>query len=593
MARMMWEPFVVFAIWAATCGLLLGVEPTQEPTRDRLAEPKANAEFPTRTKATVVPILTRQRLFSIPFYLNPQVRPPQEVLLFVSGDQGQTWSLYQRRRALDQKFDFQAGGDGEYWFVVRTDQDGQPPDSNVKPEKIVVVDTVAPELTVTVDVTPSGSLQGRWHAADENLDHTTFRLQYQVPGEDQWLPVTVDLPSPEPQRTEYDGRVSWTVLQRQGSVRVRAEVLDRAGNSAEYDEQIELRAGVPAPLAGTFSPGVDGRQRERPLINSPPPLPWTIDSTASEKPNDVHGTETGAPELPPPASASNRFVSDANPPPSESSPVRPEAAQPTAPSDYVFRSDDRGIPMRESAGPPSEIKTSSNSEVAFRQGNPASPVQETELRLRPDRSLPMTASPRFNLEYEFVDINAQDVARVELWITEDAGRTWTFYGTDADRSPPFDVEVPREGIYGFRLLIQDQHGNSAIAPQAGDQPDLSIGVDWTRPEAKLNGARFIADFSGRALEINWEATDRNLGNTPIRLSYAGSPQDAWTPITADLPNLGQFRWRPDVDLPERLFLQLEVIDQAGNLTRVQMPEPIVVRETVPQGRIRRIDPIVE
>jgi hypothetical protein len=38
---------------------------------------------------------------------------------------------------------------------------------------------------------------------------------------------------------------------------------------------------------------------------------------------------------------------------------------------------------------------------------------------------------------------------------------------------------------------------------------------------------------------------------------------------------------------------LEVFDQAGNMTRVQLPEPILVRETVPQGRIRRLDPVVD
>ena len=146
--------------------------------------------------ATPPPIVTRQRLFSIPFYLNPQARPPQEVLLYVSGDQGRAWSLYQRRRAIDGKFDFQAGGDGEFWFCVRTDQDSLPPTDKAQPEKVVVVDTAEPEMSMNIQVSPSGFLKGRWRVLDPNLDASTFQLQYQLAGEDRWRPVTVDLPAP-------------------------------------------------------------------------------------------------------------------------------------------------------------------------------------------------------------------------------------------------------------------------------------------------------------------------------------------------------------------------------------------------------------
>ena len=75
-------------------------------------------------------IATRQALFAIPFRVERSNDPawqPVEAQLYVSTDRGAHWRLYTqghgRRRS---HFTFRAGGDGEYWFAIRTaDRSGQ------------------------------------------------------------------------------------------------------------------------------------------------------------------------------------------------------------------------------------------------------------------------------------------------------------------------------------------------------------------------------------------------------------------------------------------------------------------------------------
>ena len=102
----------------------------------------ASQTAPPSRSTKVEPIVTKERLFSIPYYLNPNTQRPAEVHLYVSGDQGDNWFHYQKRLPEQGKFDFQAGEEGTYWFVVRTDRDSRRPDKSALPEKIVTVGPV-------------------------------------------------------------------------------------------------------------------------------------------------------------------------------------------------------------------------------------------------------------------------------------------------------------------------------------------------------------------------------------------------------------------------------------------------------------------
>ena len=209
----------------------------------------------------------------------------------------------------------------------------------------------------------------------------------------------------------------------------------------------------------------------------------------------------------------------------------------------------------------------------------------------------MSKSRRFSLDYDVSGIAPGDIAKIELWISDDQGQTWRAHGIDADMTTPFPVEVDRDGSFGFRLLVHD-HGGSVDPPQPGESPDLRVAVDRTAAVAKLESARLlnppvnvdVAQSPGQ-LEIIWSATDEFLSELPIRLSYSSSPNHSWISIAQPLANTGRFDWTMPADVPARLYLRMEVSDRAGNASIHQLAEPVQTRPVVPRARIRAISPL--
>src|SRR5258707_487856 len=63
-------------------------------------------------------------------------------------------------------------------------------------------------------------------------------------------------------------------------------------------------------------------------------------------------------------------------------------------------------------------------------------------------------SKKFQIGYKLQDVGQSGVSCVELYITQDFGATWYRYGADDDNQSPIQVEVPREGTYGFCLGVK-------------------------------------------------------------------------------------------------------------------------------------------
>ncbi|MFO0917325.1 MAG: hypothetical protein U0872_03300 [Planctomycetaceae bacterium] len=130
------------------------------------------------------PVLTNKSRFRIPFKFNAEALQrmnARELRLYVSSDQEQTWELAQSISPQAGKFEFQAPGDGEYRFCVKTlDARNQlHPASDVYETGLtVVVDMATPTLDLTVQQIAPGRVEMSWQALDANLDIATLRLEY-------------------------------------------------------------------------------------------------------------------------------------------------------------------------------------------------------------------------------------------------------------------------------------------------------------------------------------------------------------------------------------------------------------------------------
>ena len=75
----------------------------------------------------------------------------------------------------------------------------------------------------------------------------------------------------------------------------------------------------------------------------------------------------------------------------------------------------------------------------------------------------LVPGPRFKLQYAVEEAGPDGPATVELWMTQDGGRTWIRRGEDPDRVSPIEVDVGGEGTFGISLVARSASG-------LGDQP---------------------------------------------------------------------------------------------------------------------------
>ena len=211
-------------------------QPTQ-PVAE-VARNSRGSQIPTR--------ITNNPDFGIPFQMANTQGTVTEVQLHVSTDRGARWQMYQKQAPGANGFQFRASNDGEYWFAVRTIDRGQDPrdfnQAQLQPELKVVVDTQRPQLDIRVSVHQSGQATAEWQAQDQNLVSSSFRMQYQDQNE-RWQDVPVTTPDERDLRNRWQGQTQFWIRSRGQEATVRAEVVDRAGNSKLINKRISLAGG--------------------------------------------------------------------------------------------------------------------------------------------------------------------------------------------------------------------------------------------------------------------------------------------------------------------------------------------------------------
>jgi hypothetical protein len=201
-------------------------------------------------------------------------------------------------------------------------------------------------------------------------------------------------------------------------------------------------------------------------------------------------------------------------------------------------------------------------------------------------------SPSFNLEYDTDSIGPEGIRRVELWGTRDGGRTWRSFVVAENPRGPLRVNLQEEGIYGFRVALQTNNGRANRPPKSGDLPEKWVGVDLTKPAGRITRADVGTGEDTNKLTIAWEARDnQKLAPRPISLSFSETLGGPWTPIASGLEDTGRYTWLVDAQTPQRVYLRLEVRDEAGNIGTYETPSPVSLEQSAPTVRIRGVRPL--
>ncbi|HEV3237549.1 MAG TPA: hypothetical protein VGZ25_11210, partial [Gemmataceae bacterium] len=202
-------------------------------------------------------------------------------------------------------------------------------------------------------------------------------------------------------------------------------------------------------------------------------------------------------------------------------------------------------------------------------------------------------SRRISLNYEIRQKGKSGISVVDLYIFDYANRKWDKYEQSLPEKGPFTVEVAKEGTWGFTLIAHSGVGLGDPPPRATDIPQVSIEVDETKPDVKID----IPPVVGTGVEtgyltINWKATDNKpLGRQPITISYAEKADGPWQPIKANLENIGRYVWPMPDGLPFQFYVKVECTDRAGNVGSAITQETVKVDLVVPKISISAIDVI--
>ncbi|HEY5312577.1 MAG TPA: hypothetical protein VIK18_08655 [Pirellulales bacterium] len=196
----------------------------------------------------------------------------------------------------------------------------------------------------------------------------------------------------------------------------------------------------------------------------------------------------------------------------------------------------------------------------------------------------MVNSLSFELDYDVQALDDASPAKVELWWTGDGGVTWSLFGLDDDKRSPMLVTAEHEGLYGFWMVIEGSSGLRGNAPKAGELPQVWVGVDMTKPAARVVAAKLVSGQAGDQIQVRWEAGDALLSKTPVSLDYAVSPTGPWTPLAVDIENRGSYSCRINQHLPRTLYVRLHVRDEAGNEQLAQLNSPLSVVASAGQAK---------
>lgn len=207
---------------------------------------------------------------------------------------------------------------------------------------------------------------------------------------------------------------------------------------------------------------------------------------------------------------------------------------------------------------------------------------------------PVAEQPRYSmvntrqvlLGYEFKDVGPSGVVGVEVWYTRD-GKGWQKF-EGVQRENPVWVELD-EGTYGIYLLARTGFGGGREAPTDGDQPQMWVQVDLTKPVVFLSGVH--PSNGTHTLNLTWTARDDNFGRKPITLSYAEQTGGPWIPIASGLENTGAYTWEIPPSTPSSFYVKVEAADRAGNVESSISPTPVridLARPTVVNVQLKSL-----
>jgi hypothetical protein len=555
-----------------------------------------HAETPQPYLANLPPVApVNLRGFTLPVRLKPEMRTGvAHLLLYVSPDQGRTWQLRGKMEPEQEGFKFQADGDGEFWFIVATENaagEQNPPNVyRVAPHQRVLVDTVRPDVQQISAERQGDGVLVRWKIEEAAPDPSSLVVSYHLSDAppEQWTPIAVP-PALEGQK----------LIPGLGNaeVHVRVQIKDTAGNIGMREATVQGEAGGAGRMGATGGPSFTGANWPADKVLDPAGRGSGQPGAAAHEarslsggpdfqpPGGSHGVSTAGAMTPIETPKGTGRPSGPPPPPEPVGPAFPASGSSAA------AASSSGLPFAQPAQPPpSATPPGTLSEISSGTAlnTPPPGGGETAGSLQP---VQVVNKKQVNIEFNVHKCGPSGLGGVDVYITTDDGANWLPWNP-ASGQPKMSVsaadtggrmrgsvavELAQEGtVYGFYVVVKNKVGVCLPPPQPGRSPQVRLELDATLPKAALYSPR-PDPGQPNALMLHWKAEDRNLTETPITLEWTENEQAGWRPIsTRPLPNTGSYSWQLPPNVPGKVFLRLSVRDRAGNVAIARTNQPIPI-----------------
>lgn len=481
-------------------------------------------------------VYSPQRAFRIPLQLSAAERKEMSsIRLYYTRDQGKTW-VKQSEGGVDQEMvTFRTDSDGEFWFsIALVDKKGKQSPADVKSLEAglkVVVDTAKPTLVLKPVKGKNGERGVRWEAKDDLLDVQTLRLAVWENETDGWKSHEIPLEA---------NKVVW-FPKEMTVVKMQACVKDRCGHQAILQVSLEK----------------DGNQFKKTA-----PAAFVMDEAPTNTPNTATtAVASAAPSAPPAATRIPRAVTKTE---------KNDAIQQVKHTEAAALPPAVAAPAAVPPAPPAA----------------AAPVANRN-RTAPE---PRNFSPSRRLEVNYELDNSNEAVSVQLWGTQDNGKSWSKVAVDEDNQSPLVADFEKDGVWGLRIVVCPKSAGDCM-PKEGAESEMVVDIDTVSPYVKLESPNVTKEY----VVLKWQANDSNMADAPIKLLCSESAQGPWKVIATKLENSGEYKWNTtQAAVPAHCFVRVEAEDNAGNIGAAQSIKEVAFETSKPAtGRMVGIRPKVE
>ncbi len=207
------------------------------------------------------------------------------------------------------------------------------------------------------------------------------------------------------------------------------------------------------------------------------------------------------------------------------------------------------------------MSTQASANLAQTSGNSESGAASTSAR--PPADVERVTSSRVHLNYR-VKPGGEPIAAVQLFVSTDAGATWTPASTHRGADGPIVFDAPSDGLFAFYLRFETAKA-AAPAPSTGTAAHRWVRVDRTAPMVQLLSIKADKRFDlNREVQLRWRSEDDDPADRPVSIRYRSEQTKSYQLIAEMQPAEGEFRWTVPSNVFGRIEIKLSAVDRAGN-----------------------------